>query len=98
MSHKCSLPILRSLSSLLIILFLVTISAADDLDNIVFEGVITDTSGAVIVAARVTAVRLATGIERATDTDERGRYRITVSEPGQYQINVAADGFTEKKS
>lgn len=98
MLHKCSLPILRSLCSLLTILLPIAASFADDLDNIVFEGVIKDTSGAVMVAARVAAVQLATGIERVADTDERGRYRITVSEPGQYLITVAAEGFIENKS
>jgi len=98
MSHKQSLLVLRSLTSPLIVLLLVAASCADDLDNIVFEGVIKDTSGSVIVAATVSAVQLATGVERTADTDERGRYRITVSEPGTYQIKVIVSGFSEQKS
>src|SRR5689334_1967791 len=97
MSHKQFLLVLRSLTSPLIVLLLVAASCADDLDSIVFEGVIKDTSGAVIVAATVSAVQLATGVERTADTDERGRYRITVSEPGTYQIKVIVSGFSEQK-
>src|SRR5215468_8600789 len=98
MSHRQFLPVLRSFSSPLVVLLLAAAACADDLDNIVFEGVIKDTSGAVIVAASVSAVQLATGIERAIDTDERGRYRIAVSEPGTYQIRVIAVGFSEQRS
>ncbi len=71
---------------------------ADDLDNITFQGVVRDSAGAAIAAARVAAAQTATGIERATVADAEGRYRITVNAPGSYTLKVTADGFRETMS
>ena len=50
----------------LIIALALTLSSvkADDLDNIVFEGIVRDSAGAVLPAAKVVAVRVETGLER----------------------------------
>ena len=71
---------------------------ADDLDNIVFEGVVRDNTGAVLPAARVIAVHIATGVERYCLSGDEGRYRISVSAPGNYIIKVVAAGFNPEQS
>src|SRR5438128_6804358 len=71
---------------------------ADDLDNIVFEGVISDTAGAVIPAAKVVAVHLATGVERSAISNAEGRFRIAVGAPGSYKLKATAPGFKEEQS
>ncbi len=71
---------------------------SDDLDNIVFEGAVRDGNGSVIEQAVVLARHLTTGIERSSVTDAEGRYRIVVTEPGNYRLKVTADGFTQKES
>jgi hypothetical protein len=71
---------------------------ADDLDNIVFEGTIRDSAGAVIRAAEVRARHRATGIERATTANAEGRYRIVMREPGVYRLAASASGFNQEES
>jgi hypothetical protein len=75
-----------------------TATRADDLDNIVFEGTIRDSAGAVIPAAEVRARHAATGIERAVTTDAEGRYRIVMREPGIYRLAASASGFNQEES
>lgn len=71
---------------------------ADDLDNIIFEGGINDTAGAVIPAAKVVVVHIATGVERFTVTNAEGRFRIAVSAPGNYKLKASAPGFKDEQS
>lgn len=73
-------------------------SLADDLDNIVFEGVIRDTAGAVIPSAKVVATHLTTGVERTTVSNGEGRFRMSVSAPGNYKLKATANGFREEES
>ena len=74
------------------------VTRADDLDNITFEGTVRDSAGAVIRAADVRAMHVATGIERATTTDAEGHYRIVMREPGIYRLNAWASGFNREES
>lgn len=84
---------------LLLALFAASNTAtADDLDNIVFEGVIRDAAGAVIPGANVVAVHTATAVERAAVTNGEGRFRIAVSAPGGYKLKANANGFKEQES
>src|SRR5947209_3721513 len=54
---------------------------ADDLDNIIFEGALKDSAGAVLSGAKVIATHTATGVIRTAISNAEGRYRIAVSEP-----------------
>ncbi len=90
--------IARLLSIALLASLLSPVASADDLDNIIFRGTVHDSAGAVIPAARVTARHLTTGVERSVDTDEEGRYRILVTEPGGYKLKVTVEGFKEEES
>jgi hypothetical protein len=71
---------------------------ADDLDNIVFEGVIRDSAGAVIPAANVVAIHTATGVERAAICNDEGRFRIEFGAPGIYKLKASAKGFNAEDS
>jgi carboxypeptidase family protein/TonB-dependent receptor-like protein len=81
----------------LVFTFLLTASTAgaDDLDNILFEGVVRDIAGAVLPFATVAAVETATGVARSVTTNEVGKYRISCNMPGRYQVKASASGFTE---
>ena len=83
--------------SLLILLF-VAAASADDLDSIIFEGVIQRQIGAVIPAAEVVVIHTATGVERACDKRHEGRFRIAVGTPGNYILKASANGFTQQES
>ena len=56
-------------------------------------GTITDSSGASVPNAKITALNLATGISRWVQTDESGVYRITNLNPGVYDIRIEHPSF-----
>lgn len=57
------------------------------------KGTITDPSKAVIAGAKVTAANVNTGVVRSTVSDETGEYRISLLQPGEYDLTVEAPGF-----
>ncbi len=58
-----------------------------------FAGSVTDTTGAAVPNAKITALNLSTGIPRTADTDESGTYRITNLKPGIYDVRIEHAGF-----
>ena len=58
-----------------------------------FAGSVTDSAGAEVPNAKITAVDVATGISRTADTDESGTYRITNLNPGIYDVRIEHPGF-----
>ena len=58
-------------------------------------GVVTDSSGAPVPSAMVTAKNTETGAERSSVTDDAGRYQIVLLPVGQYEVKVAKSGFQE---
>ncbi|HTS71331.1 MAG TPA: TonB-dependent receptor [Terriglobia bacterium] len=61
-------------------------------------GSITDSSGAVVAGAQVKAQDQATGVERDTQSDERGDYLLVNMNPGTYTITVTAQNFATVKN
>jgi hypothetical protein len=70
---------------------------ADDLDNIIFEGLITDSAKASIASAKILIRHTTTLLERTAVTDQKGRYRMTFSESGSYEIEVSARDFQKQQ-
>jgi hypothetical protein len=70
----------------------------DDLDSIIFEGVVRDTEGGVISGVRVMAIQSATGVERIAITNAEGRFRISVAVSGNYKLKATAHGFSDGES
>src|ERR1035437_5089140 len=58
-----------------------------------FTGQVTDSSGAVIGGAQVTAVERDTGFTRSAATLADGSYLIPLLPPGHYRLEVQAAGF-----
>ncbi len=58
------------------------------------RGIITDSSGAIVPNATVTATNAATGVATATKTNAGGEYSIRFLQIGQYKVSVEAAGFT----
>ena len=69
----------------------------DDLDHVSFEGVVKDSSGNAIVAAKVTVKHSANNSERNGITNKDGRYRILSLRPGVYELRIEASGFQSLK-
>ena len=57
------------------------------------RGTVTDSSGAVLAHATVTAVETQTGLQRSTTTDNSGQYRLTGLSPATYNLSVKVPGF-----
>src|ERR1700722_3362131 len=57
------------------------------------SGTVADASGAVVPNAKVDIENLATGVKRATTTDNVGLYVAPNLLPGDYQVTVSAAGF-----
>ena len=83
----------RRFRGLLATLVLCAIIPAWAQDTGVMTGTVTDSSGAVVVNAQVTAVNVATNFETATVTNAEGLYRIPFLRPGTYRVRIAASGF-----
>jgi hypothetical protein len=57
------------------------------------SGVVTDASGALVPAAKVTITDIATGAVRTVETNSKGEYNVTQLLPATYKITVTASGF-----
>jgi hypothetical protein len=58
------------------------------------NGVVTDTSQAVVVGATVTVTNLETGLRREGRTNDTGAYSITLLPVGHYKIETSMSGFS----
>lgn len=56
-------------------------------------GLITDSSGASVPGATIKLVNLRTGFERSFKTKNDGEYTLSALLPGEYSMQVTADGF-----
>lgn len=56
-------------------------------------GTVSDSSGARVSAARITAREVSTNLERSTTSNELGLYEIRLLPPGTYNVEAAMTGF-----
>jgi hypothetical protein len=57
------------------------------------QGLVTDSSGAVVAGARVTSRNIATGISRSVLTNTTGNYTFPLVPVGEYELSVEMQGF-----
>src|ERR1700742_4918451 len=57
------------------------------------SGTVHDPSGAVVVGAAVELANVGTGLTRTFRTDNRGTFLAGLLPPGDYSLNVTAQGF-----
>ncbi|SEB39035.1 Carboxypeptidase regulatory-like domain-containing protein [Terriglobus roseus] len=67
-------------------------------NNTSLVGTITDTTGAVVAGAHVTAVNTATKVKYAGTTNEQGFYQIQFVQPGSYDVSVEQSGYSHVTS
>jgi hypothetical protein len=87
---------LRTCAAVLFALLLVRPLAAQETRGSI-EGVVKDSSGAVLPGATVEA-KSAAGGTLTSVTDTNGVYRFPVLDPGKYQVTVTLSGFMQTKS
>ncbi len=61
--------------------------------NAILVGTVTDSSGAVVAGATVTATNNQTGVQRDTRSDVTGNYSIPFLPAGEYRVTTSAAGF-----
>ena len=77
-----------------VVLLLVSVGACFAQSTATLSGVVTDPSGAVVPGVHVVLQSLATGVERLLVTDSAGLYVAPSLEPGDYQVQATAAGFS----
>ena len=87
---------LKLSKGLLVVWLLLLVGAGTSLaqSTASLSGTVTDPSGAVVPGARITVHSLATGINRELVTDNAGLYAAPSLEPGDYQVQAVASGFS----
>ena len=87
---------MRSLSTLVLtasLLLVLAPPAHGQFANADLAGTVTDSDGAALPGATVTATNVATGLSRTTVTSGNGTYAINGLRPGLYNITFQLDGF-----
>jgi len=77
---------------LLLSLLVASVAAAQTFRGTIL-GTVTDTSGAVVAGAKVTARNTNTGLERTTQTSADGSYSIPELPLGTYSVTISQTGF-----
>jgi hypothetical protein len=78
----------------LLLYFLAAIPVHAQVGGAVLSGTVTDASGKAVSGARVSVTNTATGQSTETQTDSAGLYEARGLAPGDYEVSVAAEGFS----
>jgi hypothetical protein len=78
------------------VLALTVATLAQSLDTVTFSGKITDSQGAPVVGATVTATLVETGEGHSATTNDDGLYKIINLRPGNYKVTATNSGFGEQ--
>jgi len=62
------------------------------------QGTVTDSQGAIVPGASVTATNEATGVQRAVITDSAGHYQMAALPVGSYRLDARLAGFQPWRS
>src|ERR1700678_4801423 len=85
---------IRSVKTLLFVMVLLTgLNVAGQQITATIRGTVSDPSGAIVRAAKVTAKQIETGLTRVVITDRQGEYVLVELPIGHYQLEVQAKGF-----
>ena len=81
--------------SIILVLLVLTISTSAQVTTADITGIVTDSSGQLVVGATVTLSNPETGFSRTTTTNDSGTFRITELPPDVYTITVEASNFSK---
>jgi hypothetical protein len=85
-----------TLGLLVLALILVVSSAFGQAVSSTVLGTVTDSSGAVVVNAKVTVTEISTKVARTSTTNESGNYNFADIPPGNYTVTVEITGFKKE--
>lgn len=84
--------VMRLIASVAFLLLIISSSFAQT-DTARIQGIVSDSNGAVLPGASVTATNLGTSRAVSTVTNENGEYTIPALPPGQYKLDVTQAAF-----
>ncbi len=87
---------LRTICALCALLLLTAGFGYSQAVNATLLGTVTDSSGAIVPAAKVTLTEVNTGVNRSGQTNESGNYTFPDMPPGQYTVTVEVSGFKKE--
>ncbi len=87
----------RNLLWLISVLAFVTSAALAQLSTASLNGVVRDSTGAMVTKASVVLRNSDTGVERSTVTNDTGTYVFPDINPGRYTLKVSAPSFSTKQ-
>jgi len=76
---------------------LATIPGQTQVSTGTISGVVTDSTGAVVPNAQITARNAATGATVTTKSQANGNFRVALLPPGTYDVRVEASGFRARE-
>jgi hypothetical protein len=80
-----------------LILIISTTSALAQLSTAALNGVVTDSTGAVVAKANLVLRNVDTGIENQAASNDTGNYRFSNVSPGRYTLKISAPSFSTKQ-
>jgi hypothetical protein len=83
----------KQLRVLLLCLLLASLPAAAQSTTQAIQGLVTDTTGAVVAGARITITNIQTGVTRSVETNQTGNYNFPLVPVGNYNVRSELDGF-----
>ena len=83
----------RTLLGLAVFLACFAAAGVSQIDTGLISGTVTDTTGAVVANATVSAEAIQTGSIRKTVTNQNGFYTISTLQPGEYEVSAETSGF-----
>lgn len=84
---------IRNAGALVACLTCIVVPVVAQTEKAQVNGLITDSSGALVAGAQVSAVNTATGARRETTTNEQGLFNLPFLDPATYDIQVQREGF-----
>ncbi len=87
-----------TLVCLLVLLLAASFGFAQSLAGGAIEGTVTDSSGAVVPGANLTARNLANGVEYRSTSSDAGLFTFPVLPVGTYEVTAEKQGFTQIKT
>ncbi len=86
----------RTITSLVVLLLLIAgLSSAQTFRGAI-QGNVTDSQGAALAGAKVTATNTGTGLTREAVTDSSGNYLVSELPLGNYTVTATKEGFSKK--